>query len=387
MAQTLYLSPITLIVQYLTNIGVLAAGGQVSTYVAGTVNTPATTYTDSTGLVANPNPMTLNAAGRPAAASGAPVAFWTLPGVVLKISVTDAQGNQLVGPLDNISAINDLTNVSNSLATLLASPASSNLAGVGPVAGADLVANAVKSYDVFADLRAANVPALAAGQTLSVDVQSGTVIGDGQGGTFYWSSTSVTADNALTVIKPNGLTNAQPGRYIRRTEPYPSIFGTPSSGTFPVGVPLYIPKTADQQVANTMTLTNDTQLTTFLNNNPSGAPVYYWVQLRLMLLGIGGTGQGYQLRLTFGGSTLSVTPGSWNVSSNGSFSGGQVNQVLNSSVVVAAISSTAGDVATLDQVIVVNGGGQLTLQFTQAANSANATVMKQGSILVVTRLG
>lgn len=213
---TLYLSPVSIIVQYLTNLGLMAAGGQVNTYVGGSVNTVADTYTDSTGIVKNPNPLTLSSTGRPASASGAPVAFWTLPGIVLKLVVTDSAGNLLV-QLDNIPALNDPTNSTSTLSALLASPASSNTAGVGPVAGVDLVANAIKSYDVIADVRAANQPVLASGQTLSIQVQGGAAINDGNGGDFYWNPTSAATDNGTTVIKPT--TASGNGRWLRLYTP------------------------------------------------------------------------------------------------------------------------------------------------------------------------
>lgn len=203
----LYLSPITMIIQYLTNIGVLAAGGIVNTYVAGTVNTPQVTYTDNTGLVANANPMTLSSAARPAGQSGAPVAFWTLSGVILKLVVYDAQAN-LLCQIDNISSINDPAG-SNSLQTNLANPATGF--------GADLVANAVKSYALFANLRAANTPVLASGQTLIVELQGGAAVGDGLGGVFYWNSTATGTDNGATIINPTG--NAGNGRYLRLSNP------------------------------------------------------------------------------------------------------------------------------------------------------------------------
>lgn len=201
MATPVYLSPISLIVQYLTNIGVLAAGGTLNTYVAGTVSTPLATFNDNTGTVLNPNPMTLPSSARPAAASGAPTAFWTPAGVVAKLVVTDVNGNQLVY-LDNLPAINDPT---GGLGASLANPATGF--------GADLVANAVKSYDVAASVRAANVPALASGQTLIIETEGSLAIGDGLGGAFYWSSSSSATDDGISVIKPNSTGGA--GRYLR----------------------------------------------------------------------------------------------------------------------------------------------------------------------------
>lgn len=215
MATSLYLCPLSLIVQWFTNIGIMATGGSVSTFLAGTVSTPVTTYTDSTGLVANPNPMTLSASGRPVSASGAPVAFWVPSGTVVKFVAFDSSGNQL-GILDNVAALDDPF----SLLAILANPASGS--------GADLIANAMRSYDVFASVRGANVPVLTGNQTLVIDVEGALLIGDGAGGIFYWNATSTAADDGVNVIKPNAILPANPGRYLRQSNP----FGVP--GTFQV---------------------------------------------------------------------------------------------------------------------------------------------------------
>lgn len=49
--------------QLFDNFGTLLAGGQIETYLVGTT-TPKATFTDSTGLVANTNPVILDSAGR-----------------------------------------------------------------------------------------------------------------------------------------------------------------------------------------------------------------------------------------------------------------------------------------------------------------------------------
>ncbi len=362
MAQTLYLSPITMIVQYLTNLGLMAAGGSVSTYVGGSVNTPATTYTDSTGAVGNPNPMTLSPAGRPVAASGASVSFWTLPGVVLKLVVSDAGANPLVS-IDNISAINDLTNLTNSLQVLLASPTSSNTAGSGPVAGADLVANAVKSYNVFADLRAANAPLMASGQTLIVEVQGGTAGGDGLGGIFYWVASNSTNDDGRTIIKPNSVASGANGRYVR---------------TQGLGVPIIVVLAADFQVVSNTT----PQPAPGLNQNLLSGGTYI-VQLRLQLLGIGGTGQGWKVNGNLG-SVSGQGAGGGVVSGNGT-AAAQVNQV-NTAFAQAAISTTNNDVVNVDYIVTVSGLSAFAVQVGQNSSSVNATTLKAGSALIVTRI-
>lgn len=231
---TLYMSPITLILQQVfTNYGIMAAGGQVQVNFAGG-SAPATTYTDSTGSVPNPNPLTLNSAGRATSASGALVAFWAPSGDNLQLTVTDAQGNLLLF-LDWIPNINDPVN-ETTLAVLLSSPASSNAGGTGPVAGADLVANAVKSYDTFADVRLANVPILASGQTLIIETEGALAVGDSLGGPFYWSASSTAADDGATVLKPQSLTG--PGRYLRIVLPASavSLFKQDFSGELTDGV-------------------------------------------------------------------------------------------------------------------------------------------------------
>lgn len=199
---TFYLSPAGMLIQQLSNLGVPLAGGFVNVLVAGSVSTPQVSYTDSTGLVPNAQPIVLNSAGR-LAAGNAPVSIWVPANTPHKITVTDSAGNLLSGgaPLDNLFGINDPT------------PQIANLANPATGFGADLVANAVKSYDLFASVRAANVPAPVAGQTVNILVQGATAVGDGLGGEFYWSASSAAADDGANVIKPTAA--GASGRYLR----------------------------------------------------------------------------------------------------------------------------------------------------------------------------
>jgi hypothetical protein len=210
----LYLSPIGVLLQQLSNIGQPLAGGKVNIYVAGTVNTPQATFTDSTGTTLNANPIQLNSAGR-LAASNAPVSVWVPANTPHKMVLTDANGNLLSGgaSMDNLFGIDDPTNFLGSLSN----PASGF--------GADLVANAMRSYDVVASVRAANVPTLASGQTLVIDIQGGTLVGDGNGGLFYWSATSTATDDGVSVIKPTAIISPAPGRYLRQK----NLFGLGST--------------------------------------------------------------------------------------------------------------------------------------------------------------
>jgi hypothetical protein len=209
---TYYLSPISLLIQIFSNIGIPLQGGFVAVYQAGT-NTPVTTYADSTGTTANQNPIPLSPVGRLQSAGGTPVAVWIAAGVAHKMVITDSAGNFILG-LDNLTAIND----PSALVALLATVSTSSILG-----GADLIANAMRSYDVIASVRAAQVPNLASGQTLIIDVEGGTVMNDGNGGVFYWSPTSVAVDDGRQAIKPNAIIAPAPGRYLRQA----NTFGTP----------------------------------------------------------------------------------------------------------------------------------------------------------------
>jgi hypothetical protein len=460
MAASLYLSPLTFIVQYFTNLGVIAAGASVQTNLAGSVSTLQTTYTDSTGLVPNANPLTLNSAARPAGSSGALVAFWQPAGVAIDAIFTDTVGETWT--IRNIPGINDPSS-SGSLQTLLASPASSNVSGSGPVAGVDLVANALKSYDVFADVRAANAPVLAVGQTLTISVQGAASINDGLGGDFYWNATSTATDNNASVIKPNAATGA--GRFIRLgTPPFGAAASIASAGTVDLGTvgsnivsisgsiqitsfgssaslarplyfltfsaaaqlgynatsmilpgaatitcangdaaialylgsgnwqvlayfrsqaspvgPLYIDKPTTQSVVSSTVLVNDTALACQL---VSGT---YLVQLRLMLIGVTTTTQGYKVQLNFGGSLGAAAQGAGVLSGNGSPT--TVFSSMNTPIISAAIADAASpDVVNMDFMIPVSATGTLNVQFAQNSSSANSTSMLGGSQMIVTKV-
>lgn len=201
-----YLCPFASFLQCLNDAGQVQPGLLIWTYAAGTSN-PTATWTDITGAVPNSNPIQLNAAGRLPN-----VSIWQLGGVPIKLQFSTNAGTvlaplfgQQIGPtFDQVSGIDDPTSV---FATL-ASPASG--------AGVDLVANAVKSYDTFASVRAAAVPVLAPGQTLVIDSEGASVSTDTGGGLFYWDATSNATDDGTTVLKPTAETGA--GRYLRQKQ-------------------------------------------------------------------------------------------------------------------------------------------------------------------------
>lgn len=214
-----YISPAGVLLQQLSNLGIPLAGGLLYIYVAGSVNTLQSTYTDSTGTTANANPMVLNSAGR-LSASNAPASIWVPSNTPHKMMLTDATGNLLAGGvcMDNLYGINDPIGILAALAI----PASGS--------GADLVANAVRSYDVVASVRAAVVPVLAGAQTVVIDVEGGVLVNDGNGGIFYWSATALAVDDGSTVIRPTAILAANPGRYLRQA----NLFG--SQGSFLMAV-------------------------------------------------------------------------------------------------------------------------------------------------------
>lgn len=95
-----YLSPLFNEPQSDAN-GAPLAGGLLFTYLAGSVNTPATTYTSSAGTVPQANPIVLNSRGCP----DNPV--WLAAGVAYKFVLQDSGGNTLAPTFDNVQGIND----------------------------------------------------------------------------------------------------------------------------------------------------------------------------------------------------------------------------------------------------------------------------------------
>lgn len=205
---TYFLCPFASVLQYFTDTGIILSGGKVNTYLAGT-STPQATYTDSTGVTPNSNPIILGSNARLPN-----VSIWQPQGVSLKIIITDANNNQLGPTFDQIPGIGDPTPTTNALIN----PASGF--------GADLVANAMRSYDIISSVRAATAPSLSAGQTLIICVEGLATVNDSKGGLFYWNPTSSATDDGLNVIKPNSVVGN--GRYLRLIQSVSSSF----TGTF-----------------------------------------------------------------------------------------------------------------------------------------------------------
>lgn len=93
--------------QFFSDAGVPLSGGKLYTYAAGTT-TPLTTYTTSTGLVARPNPIVLDAAGR-VPDSGE---IWLTDGVGYKFVLKTSTGT-LIKTWDNITGVSSNITASN----------------------------------------------------------------------------------------------------------------------------------------------------------------------------------------------------------------------------------------------------------------------------------
>ena len=81
--------------------GAVLNGGKLFTYQAGT-STLQATYTSSSGLIANANPIILNSDGRP------PAEVWMTHGISYKFVLEDSLNN-IIATYDNVSGINDIT--------------------------------------------------------------------------------------------------------------------------------------------------------------------------------------------------------------------------------------------------------------------------------------
>lgn len=94
-----FLAPIGNGYTFFTSQGVVLSGGQIATYLAGTT-TPAATYTDSTSVTPNANPIILGSNGI------APQEIWLTAGIKYKFIILDANSNVLA-TYDNLSGVND----------------------------------------------------------------------------------------------------------------------------------------------------------------------------------------------------------------------------------------------------------------------------------------
>ncbi|HXN95985.1 MAG TPA: hypothetical protein VN879_15885 [Candidatus Acidoferrales bacterium] len=345
-----YLCPLSTILQVFQDSGAVLTNALLWTYAAGT-STPVATYTDSTGATPNGNPIQFNSAGRLPN-----VAIWQAAGVSIKVQISTNAGTSgspvfgtQIGPtLDQLSGINDVSFTN----TALANPATGF--------GADLVANAVRSYDLFSSARSANVPVFAAGQTLIVEFEGGTSVSDSLGGEFYWNVLSTATDDGINVIKPNAIGSGNPGRYLRR---YPSI-------------DWYIVKNTVTSIAANITVANDPDLTVTL---PAGGT---YVIKGMLNDGSGTSAGGLKGQINYSGT---ISTGSWGMNGVGT----AVTPVSLTNINTTATLQTAQTAVgfmPIEATLLCTTGGTLSFQWAQNASNATASVLGIGSYLRITRI-
>jgi hypothetical protein len=347
---TVFLCPISAVFQYFTDIGIVLAGGKINTYLAGTT-TPTATYTDQTGVTPNANPLSLGSNGRLVG-----VQIWQPQGIALKIIITDANNVQLGPVFDQITGINDPTTIQ----TAYANPAGGS--------GADLIANAMRSYGLLTDLRAGVSPPLSGGQTLIVRSEGLLGVNDGYGGLFYWNASSNATDDGLTAIKPTAVVGA--GRYLLLRGGAPAI---------------YIAKTTTTARASTTTLTTDPDLvfTTFPN-----APLVSWAfEALLMFNGTGSGAGGISVALQNSPSgSLVNNPQNLAVGTvNGAAFAGKSAWIVSTTPAAQITAATITTAASGNDALYISGaisqaqGGSFGIAWAQNSSSGNACNMLAGS--------
>lgn len=349
-----YLCPFASFLQLLSDTGIVLSGGLIWTYRAGTT-APTNTWTDITGVTPNSNPIQLGANGRLNN-----VSIWQQGGVPIKVifstnagtTLSPVFGTQLGPTFDQVSGINDPASV----LSVLSSAASGS--------GADLVANAMRSYDTAASLRAANVPILTAGQTLIVDLQGMSAVGDGGGGTYYWNSASTATDDGINVITPTGLAT---GRYLKLV-----------LTTAVIGNPLSFIKAAKTSRSANTTPSIDPDLQVSLL---SGS---YRFQIWMTDFSSGTSAGGLAGRVTYSGTFSS---GSWGMVGSGS-NVANVSALGINSVSVGTFQTTqAGNGNMLiSGAFVATSSGTFGLSWAQNTSNATASVLEVGSWMMITRV-
>ena len=131
--------------QLFSNNGIPLSGGKLETYLAGTT-TPAVTYTTSAGTIAHQNPIILDSSGRVSEE------VWLTAGVIYKFTLKDAD-NALIWTKDNISGINDFTNIYADLANTTDIAKGDALIGFKQANSSSVLAGAVGKtvHDKFQD--------------------------------------------------------------------------------------------------------------------------------------------------------------------------------------------------------------------------------------------
>jgi hypothetical protein len=173
------LSPVGNGFQFFTNNGEPLVGGKLDTYQAGST-TPLTTFTDSSGLIPNTNPIILGTDGRP------PDTIWLSEGFFYKFVLSDADDVQ-IQVYDNLYGI---IGVSPPAATPIPSGAILLWSGsIGSIPAGYVLCNGNNSTP---DLRDRFI--VGAGSTYAVDATGGSADATLPTHTHTATSTSVVTD-------------------------------------------------------------------------------------------------------------------------------------------------------------------------------------------------
>lgn len=178
------------------NNGKALAGGLLYTYGAGTTN-PLATYTDSTGLTPNTNPIALNSRGE--------AQVWLALGQSYKLLLTDSSGNTIPGwPVDQVQGAGNFALALQSTLTNTSLPTQ----GAGYIGDNTALAYPPGTVGYEMNIRMPVFPSidvlktrLKTQQPTQVFVTGYYSAGDGGGGPYRLDATDTTsADNGVTII-------------------------------------------------------------------------------------------------------------------------------------------------------------------------------------------
>ena len=198
--------------QLFTNTGVVLSGGKLYTYLAGT-SSPQPTWTDSTAVTPNANPIILDSAGRP------PNEVWLQNNVAYKFILTDSTGVTL-GTWDNVPGINSssavLTEWAIGLAASYVSASSFTVSG-----------NNVAIYQVNRRIQYNTSAGTAYGTIQTSSYNSGTGLT-----TVTFAADSIGADSSLGTVNygfMSAINSSVPSVFASLTSP--AFLGVPTAPT------------------------------------------------------------------------------------------------------------------------------------------------------------
>lgn len=246
--------------QFFDNNGIPLAGGKITSYAAGTT-TPLSTYTSNSGLIANSNPIILDAAGR------TPNEIWLTTGLSYKF-VLETSTSVLIGTYDNIEGINatnsDFSNTTNpalgdALIGFRQANNSGNLTGaIGRTVHAKLQEIVdVKDFGAVADWNGSTGTDNTVAFQTAVDAIAGTGgvvrVTSGNAGSGYYfatqtgpknpiikipSNVTILIDNSVYLYSQGGVASQVNAYYIDGTSVQAALFvnSTPLTGNVNIGI-------------------------------------------------------------------------------------------------------------------------------------------------------